>query len=175
MKFQEDFFLNVGKNADKFAEMWGIVAKYMAEEPNLLGYEILNEPVGGDMWRNLADTIFPGRGNNKILLPFYKRVYAEIRKYDKDSLIFFEPASCDIFSGGFLETPGGANELHKQVFSYHVYCPTVTKQGEPTSAAICKAFDRWQLQSKVHNAKALKIGMMLTEFGALSNSPKSAD
>lgn len=66
------------------------------------------------------------------------------------------------------------NELHKQVFSYHVYCPTVTKLGEPTSPLVCKVFDRWQLQGKVKDAKSLKIGMMLTEFGALSNTNKSA-
>lgn len=55
--------------------MWGIVAKHMAGSPNLLGYEILNEPVGGNMWRSIPDTITPGRSNNRILLPFYQRVY----------------------------------------------------------------------------------------------------
>ena len=87
--------------------MWGLVAKYMAGETNVLGYEILNEPQGTDVWRNPANTLLPGVSNNKFLLPFYKKVYKEIRKHDKDTMIFFEPCVGDLLSGGFLETPGG--------------------------------------------------------------------
>ena len=38
---------------------------------------------------------------------------------------------------------------------------------------MCKIFDYLEVQSKVINAKHLKCGMMLTEFGALSNSNES--
>jgi aryl-phospho-beta-D-glucosidase BglC (GH1 family) len=79
----------------------------MSEEPNLLGYEFINEPMGYDAYVSPGDTLLPGSVNNKYLLPAYKRIYQAIRKNDKKGLIFFEPSTVDIFGGSFFETPGG--------------------------------------------------------------------
>jgi endoglycosylceramidase len=106
-----------------------------------LGYEFINEPLGYDVYVNPADSLLPGSVNDKYLLPAYKRIYQAIRKNDRRALLFFEPSTVDIFGGSFFTTPGGEEELDRQVFSYHVYCPYVSKLGEPVSPAVCKAFD----------------------------------
>ena len=98
----------------------------MRYEPNLVGYEVLNEPFGANAYKNPAHFLV---ANNKYLLPFYKKVYAKLREVDKENLFFFEPSIIDVFGLGFLSTPGGKADLSKQVFSYHLYCPLVTPLG----------------------------------------------
>lgn len=175
MRFQQDFFTDADGIAGHFANMWIEVAKVMHDLPNVLGYEIVNEPSGANLYDYPYNFLWPGVSNNKFLLPFYKRVNKAIRSIDKQKLLFFEPSVVDVFAGGFVETPGGIFELEKQVFSYHLYCPLVTSQGQPTSPSFCKKFDELTLQSKFDNYKALGVGGFLTEFGALSDSTKSAD
>jgi len=87
---------------DAFAKMWGQVVNFMKDESNVIGYEILNEPFGINPYYRFLDLI---NCNNKYLLPFYKRVAKEIRIYDNDTMIFFEPALVDFFGLGFKEAP----------------------------------------------------------------------
>jgi len=68
-----DFYLSydVGKNSkrlfsntdglrDAFAEKWAKVVEYMKTEKNIIGYEIINEPIGGDPWDNFIEFLWPG-------------------------------------------------------------------------------------------------------------------
>jgi len=78
--------------------MWEIVASYMSDEPNIIGYEILNEPIGANAYKNAADVLQPGVSNNKFLLGAYKKIYKAIREVDQKTLIFFEPSILDFLS-----------------------------------------------------------------------------
>ena len=49
-----------------------------------------------------------------------------------------------------------------QVFSYHIYCPYVTKLGEPVSTPFCQGFDALQIASKEQNLIQMKTGGFLT-------------
>lgn len=102
MQFQEDFFANKDGLLDHFSKMWEIVATYMSNEPNLIGYEILNEPIGANAYKNVADVIQPGVSNNKYMLKAYKQMYRAIRAVDQKSLIFFEPSILDFLGEGFF-------------------------------------------------------------------------
>lgn len=87
--------------------MWQRVAANVGREPNLLGYEIVNEPFGAtNLYKHPANFVFPGQSNNKVLIHAYKRVYEAIRKYDPINLIFYEPSIFDFVGGGFYETIG---------------------------------------------------------------------
>ena len=55
-----------------------------------------------------------------------------------------------------------------------MYCPDVTSEGEPKSAKFCKTFDELSVAGKEQNIKSLKIGGILSEYGALSGTAKSA-
>lgn len=66
-----------------------------------------------------------------------------IRKIDPINMIFYEPSVLDALGGGFYESLGGnIKEKERQVFSYHVYCPYVTKEGEPVVPEFCSIFDQ---------------------------------
>lgn len=99
IKFSRDFFSNKNNMADKFIKMWLNVVSYFKTEENILGYDIINEPSGADMHKNLYDLLGPGVNNNKYLLPFYKKIAKAIRSIDQDNLLFFEPSVADYFGG----------------------------------------------------------------------------
>lgn len=72
----------------------------------MIGYEIINEPIGANFYKSPADTLWPGVSNNKYLLPAYDKIYKAIRKVDSSNLVFFEPSVIDALGGGFYESLG---------------------------------------------------------------------
>ncbi|CAF5191938.1 unnamed protein product [Rotaria magnacalcarata] len=104
----------------------------------------------------------------------YKKLHEIIRQVDDKHIIFFEPCVADLLQTGLTEGPGGIDYNDRQAFSYHVYCIDVTKQGDPKSDLICDIDDALLITLRFEEAKKKKFGgMMLTEFGALSNSTES--
>jgi len=76
--------------------------------------------------------LLPSVAGNLNLLPLYDRAYETIRKYDSDTLVFYEPVTWGVlsdgkfFGTGFNRPPG--NDLKKTVFSWHYYCWLLGKQ-----------------------------------------------
>lgn len=88
------------------------MAKTYSNTSSVLGYELINEPwviffsiqtfpvlilktlifKAGDIY---ADPLIflPGFADAFNLLPMYDKTYNEIRKYDQDTLVFYEPVS----------------------------------------------------------------------------------
>lgn len=56
--------------------MWQEVIRFMRYEPNIVGYEIINEPIGANLYKNPVHAAAP---NMKFLLPFYKKIYQKMR------------------------------------------------------------------------------------------------
>ena len=100
----------------------------------MLGYELINEPLGVSIWNNPVDFLWPGANNDKYLLPFYRKLNSKIREMDDESLVFYEPIVSDFINGGFTgkENVGGEEYKDREVYSYHIYCPTVDETGAPT-------------------------------------------
>ena len=74
MRFSNMFFKNENGMADKFLRMWMNVIGYFKAEKNVIGYDLINEPSGGNLWKNPYNYIGPGVNNNKYLLPFYQKM-----------------------------------------------------------------------------------------------------
>ena len=64
-------------------KIWTKLAQTYANEPIILGYDLLNEPIAH---------YFDKDKLNPKLEPFFKRLTAEIRKYDENHLIFIAGA-----------------------------------------------------------------------------------
>lgn len=82
----------------------------------------MNEPSPGNFERSKIDFLWPGYGNKKHLMPFYKLINNYIRKVDNEKLIFFASNFLDVLGVGYDENVGGSEYIHKEVFGYHVYC-----------------------------------------------------
>ena len=152
---------------DSFASFWQTLATTFANRSAVLGYELLNEPA----LPQLIDFVELGLIDRVFLTPMYRRLHEAIRQVDDKHILFFEPCVADLLETGLTEGPGGAEYNNRQVFSYHVYCLDVTKQGDPKSDLFCEIDDSVLIRSRYLEAKKKKFGgMMLTEFGAIINT-----
>ncbi|CAF0742966.1 unnamed protein product [Adineta ricciae] len=152
---------------DSFASFWRTIASTFANRSSVLGYELLNEP----SFSKLIDAVRIGQVDRTYLAPMYKKLHETIRQVDDKRIIFYEPCVADLLQTGLEQGPGGVKYNDRQAFSYHIYCIDVTKQGDPKSDLVCDVDDVFAISSRYEEAKKKKFGgMMLTEFGAISNS-----
>ena len=173
----QNLYDNVNKFQDYFSEYWAIVSENMSNITSVLGYEFINEPWAGDIYSN-PELLIPGMAGRKNLLPFYDNVYKTIRKYDNDTLVFYEPVTWGIlstgseFGTGFNRAP--ASDSNRTVLSWHYYCWLLQFNANPLVNDSYPAYDRIicdDIQREVA-FKAVNIdrertggGSFLTEFG----------
>lgn len=157
---REAFFKDM--HAD-FAAHWAAVASALRDETSVLGYELFNEPFSRS----------PGASDRRKLLPLYQAAHEAIRAHDQRAIVFFEPhvlngqfgLASDFPHGG----PGGELYNDRQAFAYHIYCQNGTSTA--VGLALCNVALRTAWGSFRANNARLGGGRMLTEFGAVSDSP----
>eukprot|EP00966_Prymnesium_polylepis_P268898 6212248-Prymnesium_polylepis.1 len=85
-------YSNVGGVADAWAAMWGEVASRFARRPEVLGYELINEPFAGDLYEDpllMLPYPSPTNADRKNLQPMYDKINSAVRAVDPEALIFF--------------------------------------------------------------------------------------
>lgn len=94
-------------------KIWGRIANHYKNEPTVIGYDLLNEPIAH---------YFDTKKLNPYLEPFYKKLTAEVRKTDKNHLIFLGGAQWDsnfkVFGQPFDK---------KLVYTFHKYWTATTQ------------------------------------------------
>ncbi len=95
-------------------DLWKEIAKRYANEPIVIGYDFLNEPIA---------TYFDAAKFNDTLEPLYKRITAAVRTVDTNHIIFLGGAQ---WNGNFKIF--GPPFDKKTVYTYHKYwCDTTQK------------------------------------------------
>lgn len=94
--------------------IWKRIAAHYANEPIIIGYDLLNEPIAH---------YFDKDKLNPLLEPLYKRITAAIRTVDKNHLLFLGGAQWD---SNFQ--PFGAPFDSKLVYTFHKYWTAPTKE-----------------------------------------------
>lgn len=107
---------------DEWGKFWGKTAKVFHDNPNVIGYELINEPFAGDIY-SIPLLLVPGVADKMNLEPTYEALQKYIRAEDDQHIIFFEGTTWDFFSVGFDKVPGGENYRNRSVLSYHYYEP----------------------------------------------------
>lgn len=106
------------EDQDLFCEVWKKIAAYYKDEPLIIGYELLNEPIA---------SYFPNMDVlNKQLEPLYKRATAAIREVDKNHIIILGAPQWNLNFKVFTD----AHFDEKLMYTCHKY------DGEPTREAI---------------------------------------
>jgi endoglycosylceramidase len=88
-----------------YAQSWQAVANYFGDNPDVIGYNIINEPWPGFSWPlAILDGSFFG---TQQLTPLYNQTIAAIRSVDPNTSVFISPASpaVDEISAVFLGQP----------------------------------------------------------------------
>jgi hypothetical protein len=101
------------ESQDRMVELWTRVARRYRNEPAILAYELLNEPIG---------TFLDWKKYNVALEPLYRRVTAAIRAIDPDHVIILGGAQWNTEFGVF-----GAPFAPNLVYSFHKYWSEVTE------------------------------------------------
>ena len=152
-----------------FIAFWRKVADHFKDDPNVLGYELLNEPFSGDIY-GIPELLYPPEVSARFLMPLYQRLHKTIREVDDTHIIIFEPPvmALQFFESGFEEGPGGPAYNDRQLYAFHCYCSDIngTTVG---NRDICDELDTQTFVLRQLDMDKMNLGGIMTEFGAVSN------
>ena len=124
---EADGFLKLYNNEDNlqtiFVEFWSYLATRFSKYDNVLGYNLLRNPWGGQAALSLAYAkgLVPNYADQNYLAPLYEAVAASVRAADPDGLIVFQESltDSDYKNGvGFTEVPGGQTYATSSILGY---------------------------------------------------------
>ncbi|XP_057303552.1 endoglycoceramidase-like isoform X1 [Hydractinia symbiolongicarpus] len=146
----QSLYSNVDGLLDEWAMFWKNTAKGFKGYNSVIGYELINEPFCGDIYKNPL-LLVPGVADRLNLQPAYDVLQKAIREVDELHSIFFEGVTWDFFAVGFTKVPGGAKYQNRSVLSYHYY--------EPPDFSKTLSF-----AARMEDLKRLKCGGFLSEM-----------
>ncbi|KAJ3114451.1 hypothetical protein HDU96_002071 [Phlyctochytrium bullatum] len=151
----QNIYDNINGLLDAFAAYWRKVAEEFKDFPNVLGYDIINEPFAGQVFE-IPSLFIPGVADRTNIQKLNKAVGDAIREVDKKNLIMFEGVTWDNFITGFTDVPGGYGYRNQSAISFHYY---KFKQGGPNVGTLKQCF-----KDHRRDAKRLGSGLIMTEF-----------
>lgn len=152
---------------DHYIAMWQKVVERFKDNPYILGYDLMNEPWGGD----LVKAFVSGDFERKQLTAFYKRLIPAIRAVDNDAYIFFEPAPAPVTFGApsslkpIADTRVGQSRI---VYAPHCY-PTDVHEGLGYTESSKIQLKNWERRRQNEVIKHGGIPLMCGEFGGSHN------
>lgn len=136
----------------RYTEMARAVAERMGKHPNVIGYDIMNEP-----W-----------GSHTELLAMYNKVGSALRERHPSSILFFSPNA--IVSLGYFSDIIDIPPFENAAYSPHYYDTTVM------GLRNWLGFDPGRpLGRMLHKANSRQSPMLLGEFGSPIDSRRGAD
>jgi endoglycosylceramidase len=154
---------------DHLAAAWAHVAARFAADPNVSGYEVLNEPWPGTLWATCLVPLIGCPLFDSTLTAFYRRVVPAIRASDPAKTVWFEPAA--LFNEGIPTNLGTVADAHTG-FAFHDYCGTEAELG---SNLLCGPQDDLTFSNAKSYSTAHNIPQLLTEFGATDGLANLSD
>jgi len=166
--FDQLYIKGTPLNAD-LHKFWNEVAWKFKDNPAVMGYELINEPIAGNLYKRTLEWLNPfGAAGKNYMEPLYASLHESIRKIDNKHIILFEGAMNNMFfTNGMSQAPGGPEYNDRNVLSHHLYCGYVTPDGCPNSHFMCEVLDNWFMTTKMLEIERFGCGGLITEFGAL--------
>lgn len=149
------FWANEDGLQDHYVEAWRRTARRFADDPAVIGYEIMNEPYPGSLTALGLET------EHDRMMPFFLHAAEAIRQEDPDALVFYEPA---VTSTLFFQSAAQHLGLERIVLAPHFYTLAGLAGSRPYDPASDELTRGLDFVSGL--ASGLGIPMLLGEFGA---------
>lgn len=146
----DEFWNNTEGVLSDFIETWGRLSNRFSNKENLIGYEIINEPVPSLYNADINDLTY---FEEETLPKFYNETVKEIRSHDRDTAIWIQPSAATFNLGIPTDLQGIEDPENNLVFSYHSYAPIL---GDSKHKTIMKNAER--------ACQSLDMPGVLTEF-----------
>ena len=147
-------FYNNDEIIERFLIFWQISINYLKSNKNILGYELINEPWAGNIFKR-PWLIIPGFADYFNLENFYEKLYSNLKNLDPLRLFLYETVTWSIFKSGFSKLPG-----NNHVLSYHGY---FFKDKEGPNFTVEQLF-----RARMKDFKKYNTSGILTEFNPTS-------
>lgn len=150
---------------DHYAQAWENVAAYFSGNPDVIGYDLMNEPFPGLSW--VATLLGSPYFGEQQLAPMYNQVGAAIRAVDPNTALYIEPANpaateIPAILVGAPMILGTVNDPNV-VLAFHDYCG-------PIGGGLCVVIaDQLAKQARDY-ATAHNLPGFMGEFGATSDT-----
>ena len=176
----DNFWANRAGLWQAYSEMWKKVAARFASEPDVLGYDILNEPWAGSQWETCATVGGCPGFYREYLQPFENMVAASIRSVDRVHTVVFEPddlasSGTHIASSGPQSwltppTPAGPNA----VYSFHMLCSFNSSTTDTNSSTTNTLWCNNAMNANLASAARLHAPLLIGEDGGCYGPSESA-
>ena len=166
---------DAGDHADlqeHYVAAWRHVAETFAGTPNVIGYDLINEPFPGSGW-TVVDIEYPdpfgpvAEWEGGALVDFYDRVVATIREVDQDAWLFYEPRYGAVANGHptHLLAPIDPRAAGPRLVYYpHLY--PVEPELHGTYSMLNPTIPNWEENRGIEQA-GFGGALMLGEFGIM--------
>jgi endoglycosylceramidase len=152
-----NFFADVDMLQEKYAAMAAALARRFAGDTQVLGYEVMNEPIGDD----------------RTIAVFSQKIAAAIRAVDAKHLVLFEP-SASRNRVNFSPISSQPFSVPGSVYSVHIYTAVFSND-----TALADGTYPPQLRASITNARDEADGwqtpLMITEYGIGSTNPRTTE
>jgi endoglycosylceramidase len=148
---------------EHYALAWQKVAERFKNNPYVIGYDLMNEPWGGD----IVKVFLTGEFERKQLYDFYNRLIPKIRAIDQNKYLFFEPAPAPVTFGAPSNLPQIIDTRIPSRIVYAPHCyPYDTHEGLGYTAGSKKNLIDWERERKKDVLQKNKnIPLLTGEFG----------
>lgn len=153
---------NEGSLWSSLGKVWQKIASRFKTKTSVLGYELINEPWMGDIYKH-PSLLVPGNTEKDYLQPMYQFLNTMIREVDDQKIIFFEGLTIDYWPSGFNQAPGDSSYNDRQSLAYHIYCLPDPNKAE---ALLCSGANDEFFQMRKKDSERLGVATIMTEFGA---------
>ncbi|MFF9814944.1 cellulase family glycosylhydrolase [Streptomyces sp. NPDC014006] len=145
------------------AGAWRVLAHRFAHHPALIGYDLINEPMG-ELKQGEDLPTAAGRIEREQLTPLYNRLADAVRSADRDGWVFVEPTP---IVGEGVPTGLGRVDDPKVVYAPHFYNTAMEAGADyDPGAGWIEAYER----AVVAYPKRYKVPVVVGEWGPLNNS-----
>ena len=153
----------------QYRDAWVKTVRRFRFKPNVIGYDLLNEPWPGTQAESCANPEGCPAFDTRKLQPFFEHVMRGIRKVDSRRIIWWDPNV--ITNSGAKNNVGLERPIHPRVnqgISFHVYCiagspSTGIRPGDDPS---CPNTEAIAFENQKEAADRNDSSLFLTEFGA---------